>query len=115
MQAAPPPQMVPVLVLQSNLDADALIRGQDVAVAQVPMLTVKERDIPLDKAFHFKEQAVGRILKHAKLAASWLTEDDFYEIGRGPQFKLREGYRAVNLRVERSGDFQQDHPSRFSG
>ncbi len=32
VQAAPPPQMVPVLVLQSNLDADALIRGQDVAV-----------------------------------------------------------------------------------
>ncbi len=43
---------------------------------------------------------MGRILKHAKLAASWLTEDDFYEIGKGPQFKLREGYRAVNLRVD---------------
>ena len=67
---------------------------------QEPIAVIRQRNIPLEKAFQFKQQAVGRILKKAKLAGSWLTEDDFYPVGKGPQLKLKEGYRAVNLRID---------------
>ena len=43
---------------------------------------------------------MGRILKVAKPAGSWLTDDDFYKLGEAPPIKLKEGYPAVNLRID---------------
>lgn len=100
----PPEPTVALLVVQSNLAADARIREQD--VGQVPVsleklnAKLKEKNISLESALKFKQQAVGRILKTAKPAGSWLTTDDFYEIGTVPQLKLKPEMRAVTLRID---------------
>ncbi len=99
--AAPLPEpKVEMLILQSNLVADARIRDQDVGQVPASLEEVKKRNIPLEKAFTFKQQAVGRILKKAKNAGSWLSSEDFYDVGKGPQLKLKEGQRAVTLRID---------------
>lgn len=97
---APLEPPVPLLVVQSNLVADARIREQDVGQTQNSLATLTAKNIPLEKALKFKQQAVGRILKTSKTAGSWLTEEDFYPLGQGPPLKLKEGYRAVTLRVD---------------
>ena len=93
-----------LLALQTNLAADARVRDQDVAqVPQTPELTEriqKRKDLSLEKLFRYKQQAMGRVLNKAKLAGSLLSDEDFYDIGKGPQLKLREGLRAVDLRID---------------
>ena len=96
---APEPKLT-LLVLQSNLAGDTRIRDQDVGLVPESLDELKKRNVPLEKAFKFKQQAVGRILKKTKPAGSWLTNEDFYEIDKGPQLKLKEGQRAVSLRVD---------------
>ena len=103
LQAAPSAEpKVELLVLQSNLVGRCADPRQDVAArSQEPLENrARSRNVPLEKAFKFKQQAVGRILKTAKPAGSWLTEDDFYELGKGPQLKLKEGMRAVTVRID---------------
>ncbi|MEI8373649.1 MAG: Flp pilus assembly protein CpaB [Planctomycetota bacterium] len=97
---APPPPMATLLVVQSNLVADARIREQDVGQVADSLEKLNKKNVPLDKVFKSKQQAVGRILKKSKPAGSWLTEEDFYELGKGPQLKLKEGHRAITLRVD---------------
>jgi len=102
VQPAPAPQepMAPLLVLQTNLPGDSRIRDQDVGQVSESLARLKEKEVPLDKALKFKQQAVGRILKTAKTAGSWLTTEDFYEVGKGPELKLKPGFRAVTVRVD---------------
>ncbi|MEI8373547.1 MAG: RcpC/CpaB family pilus assembly protein [Planctomycetota bacterium] len=97
---APPPPMATLLIVQSNLVADARIREQDVGQVAESLEKPNKRNVPLEKVFKSKQQAVGRILKKSKSAGSWLTEEDFYEVGKGPQLKLKEGHRAVTVRID---------------
>lgn len=97
---APPPPMVTLLVVQSNLVADARIREQDVGQVAESLEKLNKRNVPLEKVFKSKQQAVSRILKNSKPAGTWLTEDDFYELGKGPQLKLKEGHRAITVRID---------------
>ena len=115
VQTPPPAPRVPLLVLQSNLAADARIGARDVASAQEPLQKLKERNIPLDKALKFSQQAVGRILKHAKPAGSWLTEDDFYELGTAHAVKAQRRLSRGQFADRRSGRLQQHHSNRLPG
>ena len=96
---APAEPREPLLVMQANLVAGARVREQDVGQVLEPVEKLKAVNI-LGKAFEFKQQAVGRVLKKEKLARAWLTEEDFYPVGKEPQLQLKQGYRAVNLRID---------------
>ncbi len=98
--AAPPAEpKESLLVMQTNLVAGARVREQDVGQSLEPVEKLKTANIQ-GKAFGYKQQAVGRVLKHDKLARAWLSEEDFYPVGKEPQLQLKQGYRAVNLRID---------------
>ena len=100
--AVPPPVVEPrekLLILQANLPENSRVLEANVAQTDETVAHMKERKVPLT-AMKFKAQAVGRILKMAKPAGSWLSEDDFWPLGTGPEMKLEKGYRAVWLRVD---------------
>jgi Flp pilus assembly protein CpaB len=108
---APPPAPPPepsdkLLILQSNLQANTRISEQDVGEVTETLVRMKEKSVPVDKesgrpapnVLKYRQQAVGRVLKTAKAAGSWLTKDDFFEIGE--EFKLPPGMNAVYVRVD---------------
>ena len=99
-QAAPREAMASLAVLQRNMPADARLLDIDVEQVQQSAAKLKQGNVPLDKVFQYKRQALGRVLKKAKPAGSWLTEDDFYPLGKGPPLKLKEGFRAVTVRID---------------
>ena len=80
-----------------------------------PMADHEEGEYPLEKAFEFKQQAVGRILKHAKLAGSWLTRRRFLRDRQGAATQAQRGISCGELADRRPGDFQQHHPDRLPG